>query len=119
MSMCKAGDMFDRQQSVGLMTDEQIAERLGLSRARVFQLRIRAMAKIKAAILADDDLRDTAEELTGHRINKPDPCSTPDCETPYFDTQLVTKRLRGQTLDKFRLCRNCRSRSGVPVKVVQ
>ena len=53
------------------LTDAEIAAQLGISRSRVFQIRLRAMAKIKQAVLDDPCLRELAEEFTGKLLGNP------------------------------------------------
>lgn len=69
--------LFARQEFAGAgseapeASDAQIAADLGISKSRVWQLRLRAMAKIKQAVLEDPDLRELAEELCGVRLSHP------------------------------------------------
>jgi orotate phosphoribosyltransferase-like protein len=50
------------------LTDGEIAKRLGISRSRAYQLRLRALAKIREAFLTDPELRELAEEVCGRQI---------------------------------------------------
>lgn len=54
-------------ESPGLLTDEEIASVLGITRSAVFQLRHRALRKLRRAILADPVLRTMATEVCGDR----------------------------------------------------
>lgn len=49
----------------GLITQRDVAKRLGVSRARAFQLEQSALRKIRKAILADPALRRIAIEVCG------------------------------------------------------
>jgi hypothetical protein len=68
MSTPLASRMFAEQTVAPAMTDDQIAVAMGISKSLVFQLRMRAMAKIREAVLNDDDLRDATEEIVGRRL---------------------------------------------------
>lgn len=56
------------------LTDREIARRLGISKARVYQLRLRAVTKIRQAVVADPVLRELAEEVCGVSIASPGDC---------------------------------------------
>jgi len=51
-----------------LLSDQEIADRLGVSRAAVFYQRLRALRKLRAGILADPVLRELASEVCGYTI---------------------------------------------------
>src|SRR4051812_33259682 len=92
MTTPKAADLFERTTIAPAMTDDQIAEQMGLSRARVFQLRMRAMAKIRSAVLANPTLRELAEELVGRELPPAERCENAGCPTPLDDVRTVAYR---------------------------
>jgi DNA-directed RNA polymerase sigma subunit (sigma70/sigma32) len=47
------------------LTDREIAELMGISRGRVYQIRLGAILKIRRAILDDPELRTMAAEVCG------------------------------------------------------
>lgn len=51
-------------------TDEQLAVELGISKARVYQLRLRAIAKIRQTVLEDPELAEFASELCGFDVTR-------------------------------------------------
>jgi DNA-directed RNA polymerase specialized sigma24 family protein len=53
----------------GFFSHEQIAELLGVTRTRVYQIERRAMAKLKKAMLADPVIREAARELARQAVN--------------------------------------------------
>jgi DNA-directed RNA polymerase specialized sigma24 family protein len=58
-------DGTTREEVADGLSDAQIAPLLGVSRARVFYLRQRALQKIRAGILADPVLRELASDCCG------------------------------------------------------
>jgi hypothetical protein len=52
------------------LTDAEIAEIFGVSRARIIQLRLRALWKIRRAVLEDPVLRQLAQEVCGHSLER-------------------------------------------------
>lgn len=50
------------------LSDAEIGKRLGMSKSRVYQVRLRAIAKIRAAILDCPRLRELAEDVCGKSI---------------------------------------------------
>ena len=56
------------RQRVPGMSDRDIGKLLGISYGRVYQLRLRAIAKIRQAVLDDPLLRELAEEVCGHNL---------------------------------------------------
>jgi DNA-directed RNA polymerase sigma subunit (sigma70/sigma32) len=49
-------------------TDAELAQQLGISKSRVYQLRLRAIAKIRRAVLDDPELRQLAVEVCGREV---------------------------------------------------
>lgn len=60
--------LADHDYHVPGMSDEEIGKRLGISYGRVYQLRLRAIAKIQAAILDDPELRELASDVCGYEV---------------------------------------------------
>lgn len=52
-------------EDASLVSDYEIAEMLGISRTRAWQLRLSAIRKLKTAILADPVLRQLAIDVVG------------------------------------------------------
>src|SRR4051794_26660752 len=104
MSWPKASELFEEKTIAPVMTDAEIAVHMGLSKARVFQLRLRAMAKIRNAAIHDPDLRDAIEELTGRRLPPPSRCETPECSTPIADVRTVAMRRGRRFVGRTELC---------------
>jgi len=69
ISKLRAKQLFAQanQEAPGL-SDGEIAKRLGMSRSRVYQVRLRAIAKFKQAVLDDPELRELAAEVCGRAI---------------------------------------------------
>ena len=58
-------DGAKREANCDGLNDSEIGQVLGISRARVFQIRQRALEKIRIAVLADPDLAEVVAELRG------------------------------------------------------
>lgn len=50
------------------MTDTEIGKVLGISRGRAYQLRLRAIAKIREAVANDPELRDLVSDVCGFDV---------------------------------------------------
>jgi hypothetical protein len=120
MSVPKAADLFEQKSIAPVMTDEQIAAHMGLSKGRVFQLRMRAMAKIRAMVLEDQALREMAEDLVGRELPPAERCDSAGCDTPLDDVRTVAyRRGNNRFIDNVKMCTGCRQRNNGNVKVVR
>lgn len=51
------------------LSDHEIGQILGITRSRVFQIRERAVRKLREAILADAEMRELASEICGIELD--------------------------------------------------
>lgn len=114
----KSAEIMEQTTIAPAMTDEQIAARIGLSKARVFQLRMQAIAKIRAAVLEDESLREIVEELVGRRLPPAPVCETADCKTPLRDVRAVATREGHRFIGRQLMCAACRNAKPGMIKLL-
>jgi hypothetical protein len=101
-----------------VMTDREIADQLGVSHALVFHLRMRAMSKIREAVLTDPELRELAEEFVGRRLPEPARCEGDDCDST-SDVRDVLWLRGGEYSDPGQLCKSCRMKHSRRARLVK
>ncbi len=59
-----------KRQDCTVVSDVELAKELGISKARVSQIRQRAMEKMRRNILRDPELKAMAAEICGHELRE-------------------------------------------------